>query len=58
MNTDNTSSPLDNAPEEVKLAVDLIYLLESNEIDPKVALEAIKIVQQDLQAKLASDVTP
>lgn len=58
MNTDKTSSPLDNAPEEVKLAVDLIYLLESNEIDPKVALEAIKIVQQDLQAKLASDVTP
>ncbi|WP_210455506.1 pleiotropic regulatory protein RsmS [Vibrio crassostreae] len=58
MSTDNTSSPLDNAPEEVKLAVDLIYLLESNEIDPKVALEAIKIVQQDLQAKLASDVTP
>ena len=52
MSTDNTSS-LDNAPEEVKLAVDLIYLLESNEIDPKVALEAIKIVQQDLQAKLA-----
>ncbi|MCC4860302.1 pleiotropic regulatory protein RsmS [Vibrio splendidus] len=56
MNTDNTSSPLDNAPEEVKLAVDLIYLLESNEIDPKVALEAIKIVQQDLQAKLASSI--
>ncbi|MGI9890035.1 pleiotropic regulatory protein RsmS [Vibrio chagasii] len=58
MSTDNTSSPLDNAPEEVKLAVDLIYLLESNEIDPKVALEAIKIVQQDLQAKLATGVTP
>ena len=56
MNTDNTSSPLDNAPEEVKLAVDLIYLLESDEIDPKVALEAINIVQQDLQAKLASSI--
>ncbi|MFA0003430.1 pleiotropic regulatory protein RsmS [Vibrio splendidus] len=56
MNTDKTSSPLNNAPEEVKLAVDLIYLLESNEIDPKVALEAIKIVQQDLQAKLASSI--
>lgn len=54
MSTENTSSPLDNAPEEVKLAVDLIYLLESNEIDPKIALEAIKIVQQDLQAKLAT----
>ena len=56
MNTDKTSSPLDNAPEEVKLAVDLIYLFESNEIDPKVALEAIKIVQQDLQAKLATSI--
>ncbi|WP_435247318.1 pleiotropic regulatory protein RsmS [Vibrio sp. nBUS_14] len=56
MSTDNTSSPLDNAPEDVKLAVDLIFLLESNEIDPKVALEAIKIVQQDLQAKLASNI--
>ena len=56
MSTDNTSSQLDNAPEEVKLAVDLIYLLESNEIDPKVALEAIKIVQHDLQAKLASSI--
>ena len=54
MSTDNPSSPLDDAPEEVKLAVDLIYLLESNEIDPKIALEAIKIVQQDLQAKLAT----
>ena len=56
MSTDNTSSPLDNAPEEVKLAVDLIYLLESNDIDPKIALEAIKVVQQDLQAKLASSI--
>ncbi|MCF7503518.1 MULTISPECIES: pleiotropic regulatory protein RsmS [Vibrio] len=56
MSTENTSSPLDNAPEEVKLAVDLIYLLESNEIDLKVALEAIKIVQQDLQSKLASSI--
>ncbi|MEZ9564686.1 pleiotropic regulatory protein RsmS [Vibrio artabrorum] len=56
MNTDHTPSPLDNAPEEVKLAVDLIYLLESNDIDPKVALAAIKIVQQDLQSKLASSI--
>lgn len=46
------SSGLDNAPDEIKLAVDLIYLLESNEVDTKVALEAIKIVKSDLESKL------
>jgi len=46
------SSGLDNAPDEIKLAVDLIYLLVSNEVDPKVALEAIKIVKTDLESKL------
>lgn len=46
------SSGLDNAPDEIKLAVDLIYLLESNEVDPKIALEAIKIVKSDLESKL------
>ncbi|NOH95287.1 pleiotropic regulatory protein RsmS [Vibrio sp. 99-70-13A1] len=53
MMTDKAPSPLDDAPEEVKLAVDLIYLLESNEIDPQVAVAALEIVQQDLQSKLA-----
>lgn len=50
--TDKNNSPLENAPDEIKLAVDLIYLLESNEVDPKVALEAINIVRQDLQCKV------
>ncbi|MCE9845903.1 pleiotropic regulatory protein RsmS [Vibrio antiquarius] len=49
---DQPTSPLDDAPEEIKLAVDLIYLLESNEIDPEVALYALKIVQNDLENKL------
>lgn len=49
---DQPTSPLDEAPEEIKLAVDLIYLLESNEIDPEVALNALKIVQSDLENKL------
>lgn len=44
---------LENAPEEIKLAVDLIYLLESNEIDPHTALAAIDIVKSDLERKLA-----
>lgn len=46
---------LDSAPDEVKLAVELIYLLESNQIDPKTALEAIKIVQSDLETKLTKE---
>lgn len=48
-----TSSPLDNAPDDIKLAVDLIYLLESNHIDPRIALDALKIVEDDLRKKIA-----
>nr|WP_283102705.1 pleiotropic regulatory protein RsmS [Shewanella abyssi] len=40
------------APAEVKLAVDLIVLLESNNIAPEVALAALKIVSSDLENKL------
>jgi hypothetical protein len=46
---------LDSAPEEIKLAVDLIFLFESNEIDPKVALEALEIVKGDLLKKIDSE---
>lgn len=46
---------LDSAPEEIKLAVDLIFLLESNEIDPKVALEALEIVKGDLLKKIENE---
>lgn len=48
-------TPLENAPEEIKLAVDLIYLLESNNIDPKVALDALDIVKADLEHQLATN---
>ncbi|WP_225874311.1 MULTISPECIES: pleiotropic regulatory protein RsmS [Vibrio] len=47
--SDSVSSPLDNAPDEIKLAVDLIYLLESHNIDPSVALKALEIVKTDLK---------
>ncbi|WP_426575944.1 pleiotropic regulatory protein RsmS [Xenorhabdus stockiae] len=43
---------LKNAPPEIKLAVDLIYLLECNDISPETALAALDIVRQDLQGKL------
>jgi hypothetical protein len=47
----DTDHPLASAPEDVQLAVDLIYLLESNNIDPKVALSALKMVEADLIKK-------
>ncbi|MDA1381770.1 pleiotropic regulatory protein RsmS [Plesiomonas shigelloides subsp. oncorhynchi] len=37
---------LENAPEEIQLAVDLIYLLETNEVDPKTALAALEFVKK------------
>lgn len=52
MTDKNTQSALEQAPEDIKLAVDLIYLLESNEIAPEVALSALEIVTKDLKAKL------
>ena len=44
---------LESAPQHVKMAVDLIYLLESNEIDPEAVLEALKIVENDFKDKVA-----
>ena len=46
---------LENAPPEVKLAVDLIELLETNRIDPTLALAALAIVQRDYQQKVQRD---
>lgn len=46
---------LENAPPEVKLAVDLIELLETNQIDPALALAALAIVQRDYQLKVQRD---
>lgn len=44
--------PLDQAPPEVKLAVDLIMLLEQHQLDPAVVLAALPIVTKDFQRKL------
>ena len=46
---------LENAPPEVKLAVDLIELLETNQIDPALALAALAIVQRDYERKVQRD---
>ncbi|WP_298768649.1 pleiotropic regulatory protein RsmS [uncultured Shewanella sp.] len=48
----NHAHLLESATAEVKLAVDLIFLLESNEVDPHVALQALSIVKHDLEAKI------
>lgn len=55
MTTKDQSSALDNAPEHIKLAVDLIYLLETNEVPAKTALEALELVKADLVEKLNSN---
>ncbi len=47
-----TTPPLDQAPPAVKLAVDLIMLLEQNQLDPAVVLAALPIVTKDFQRKL------
>ncbi|AVG76088.1 hypothetical protein ACVWWU_002576 [Pantoea sp. PA1] len=42
---------LETAPEEVKLAVDLIQLLEENQIAVETVLSALAIVQRDFERK-------
>lgn len=43
---------LENAPDEVKLAVDLIMLLEENQVAPQTVLAALEIIKRDYQGKL------
>lgn len=47
-----TTPPLDQAPPAVKLAVDLIMLLEQHQLDPAIVLAALTIVTKDFQRKL------
>ncbi|MTD27075.1 pleiotropic regulatory protein RsmS [Erwinia sorbitola] len=45
---------LETAPEEVKLAVDLIMLLEENHIAPETVVAALAIVLRDFEQKVAT----
>ncbi|OUS23230.1 DUF2496 domain-containing protein [Thalassotalea sp. 42_200_T64] len=45
---------LDNAPQHIKLAVDLIQLLEENQFDAEIVLKALAIVSQDFNNKLVN----
>ncbi|MCG3723040.1 DUF2496 domain-containing protein [Vibrio cincinnatiensis] len=53
----HSPTSLDEAPDEIKLAVDLIYLLESNQVDLSVALKAIDLVKQDLENQLTQSIS-
>ncbi|MGL5031865.1 MAG: pleiotropic regulatory protein RsmS [Aeromonas sp.] len=46
---------LETAPPEVKLAVDLIELLETHQLAPTLVLAALAIVKQDYQRKLSQE---
>jgi len=43
---------LENAPEEVELAVGLIMLLEEHAIAPETVLKALGIVKRDFEKKV------
>ncbi|WP_434717752.1 pleiotropic regulatory protein RsmS [Raoultella ornithinolytica] len=43
---------LENAPDEVKLAVDLIMLLEENQVSAQIVLGALEIIKRDYENKL------
>ena len=46
---------LETAPKYIQLAVDLIEILEANKVDNITAVEALKTVLNDYQAKLVSN---
>lgn len=46
---------LENAPDEVKLAVDLIMLLEENKLPVETVLAALAIVQRDFEKKRSEE---
>jgi hypothetical protein len=49
------NSGLDNAPTHVKLAVDLIMLLEQHELPAKDVIAALDIVKRDFENKLQQE---
>ena len=45
------TSPLDQAPTHIKLAVDLIMILEQHDVAPEEVLKALEIVKSDFEKK-------
>ncbi|MDX2322494.1 MAG: DUF2496 domain-containing protein [Moritella sp.] len=48
---------LESAPKHIKLAVDLIQILEENPLPTETVMAALAIVQQDFQRKLEIEAT-
>ena len=46
---------LETAPDEIKLAIDLIYLLENQNIDPMIVIMALDIVKRDFEQKISKN---
>lgn len=55
MTTDKPVTSIEQADKEIQLAVDLIYLLETNNIETELALKALKIVERDLLNKMEKE---
>ena len=51
----NENGCLDNASPSIKLAVDLIQLLEDNQIESAIVLDALEIVTKDYERKQKLD---
>lgn len=49
---------LETAPDEIKLAVDLIQLLEENQVPTATVLAALAIIQHDYEQKQAAEKSP
>ena len=45
---------LENAPDQVNLAVDLIMLLEENKVPARTVLAALEIIRRDYENKVKS----
>ena len=46
------SNPLEDAPTHIKLAVDLIMILEQHDVEPEEVLKALDIVKSDFENKV------
>ncbi|MBQ4844507.1 DUF2496 domain-containing protein [Pseudoalteromonas sp. MMG013] len=51
------SSPLESAPSHIKLAIDLIMLLEQHDLPETEVLAALELVKADYQNKLKNTST-
>ena len=49
------TNPLEEAPTHIKLAVDLIMILEQHKVEPEEVLKALDIVKSDFEKKLVNN---